>query len=103
MSSLEFDYFSCMDDGLIVDHENAMDHLDHNIVGQQYVIKAPKKKIMQGMVSRNLVNKEREKLNVIRFEKREEADKKKELLAQKRFQMQIPDGDVIVNLLEIEV
>jgi len=88
---------------VIVDAENLSDHNGHDILGEFFVIKKNKKKIMAGLVSKKLINIEQQKLNVIKFENRESFNKKKKILAQERYQKQIPDGAVIVNLKEMQI
>ena len=100
---MKFDYFSCIQCNVIVSTENLVEHNGHDFIGEFFVIKQSKKKVLPGLISKKLINAEQDKLNVIKFEKREALDKKKKVLAQERYQKQIPDGDVIVNLAEMKV
>jgi len=88
---------------VVVNDENLSEHNGHDIMGEFFVIKQNKKKILPGLVSKKLINSEKEKLNVIKFEKREALNKKKKTLAQERYQKQIPDGDSIINLMEMKI
>jgi len=100
---MKFDYFSCILCNVVVNDENLSEHNGHDIMGEFFVIKQNKKKILPGLVSKKLINSEKEKLNVIKFEKREALNKKKKTLAQERYQKQIPDGDSIINLMEMKI
>ena len=88
---------------MIVDSENSSAHIGHDILGEFFNIKKNKKKIMPGVISKKLINKEKEKLNIIKFNKRDDLRKKQKRLAQERFEKQVPDGTVIVNLLEMNI
>ena len=100
---MKFDFFTCIQCKIIVNDKNLNKHNGHDIMGEFFVIKQNKKKILPGLVSKRLINSEKEKLNVIKFEKRQALDKKKKTLAQERYQKQIPDGAVIVNLSEMKI
>ena len=100
---MKFDYFSCIQCNVIVSTENLGEHNGHDFIGEFFVIKQNKKKVLPGLISKRLINTEQQKLNVIKFEKREALDKKKKVLAQERYQKQIPDGAVIVNLTEMKI
>jgi len=88
---------------VIISTENLGEHNGHEFIGEFFVVKQNKKKVLSGLISKKLINIEQDKLNVIRFEKREALDKKKKILAQERYQKQIPDGDIIVNLMEMKI
>ena len=100
---MKFDYFSCIQCNVIVSTGNLGEHNGHDFIGEFFVIKQNKKKVLPGLISKRLINTEQQKLNVIKFEKREALDKKKKILAQERYQKQIPDGAVIVNLTEMKI
>jgi len=98
---MEFDYFLCMSCGVVVEKDNASEHREHNVLGCMYVIKNPKRKIHIGLISQVAIRKAQEKLEEERWEKRQVKEAKQKLLQQKRFDKQIPSGDIIVNLLEV--
>ena len=110
------DYYSCIEDkenmseekfkrhsktSLIVDESNIAEHASCTLLGMFYNIKNFKKKLMPGLISKKLINHEKEKLNVIKYENREIKEKKQKLLAQKRFETEIPSGSIVINLAEI--
>ena len=99
---MQFDYFTCMLDGVIVDKSNVNMHLGHNIVGEMFVIKQYKKKKLPGLISQAVINAANEKLAQERWEKREIKEKAKRIRDQERFEKQIPSGDIIINLLELK-
>lgn len=100
---MEFDYFSCIEHSVIVDERNLEEHASCQKVGVFFQIKKHSKKIMPGLVSKKLINSEREKQSEARYEKHLVKEAKQKVLAQERFAKQIPSGDVIINLLEITV
>ncbi len=95
---MNFDYFICMKDNVIVDGENIADHSKHDILGTFFKIRHFKKKLMPGLVSRELIRQAVEKENMRKYEIREEKEMKKKRLAQIRYEKQVPDGAVIINL-----
>lgn len=99
---MKFDYFSCIQCKVVVTEESLSKHVGHDILGEYFVIKHNKKKITPGLISKKLINAEKEKQNIERFNRQTDLEKKKKLLAQQRFEQQIPDGEVIVNLLEMK-
>ena len=100
---LEFDYYSCMGHGVIVDEDNIKDHLSCDITGEMFVIKSYKKGLVQGMVSAPLVRKMNEKKELERWEKNQVKEKAKRIRDQERFEHQIPSGDIVINLLTMEM
>ena len=100
---MNFDYFSCIQCSVIVDERNFDEHKDHDKLGEFYQIKVRKPKLSPGIISKALVNRELEKQMVIKTKARNEREKYKKHLAQERFALQIPSGDVIVNLLEMKI
>ena len=100
---MKFDYFICTKCNVIVEDKNVQEHYSHGILGTMFKIKHAKKKLTQGLISRKLINSEKDKLSIIKFNARSEKEKKQKILAQQRFAKQIPDGDVIVNLLELKI
>ena len=100
---MKFDYFSCIQCKVVVSEETLAKHIGHDFLGEYFVIKQNKKKITPGLISKKLINAEKEKQNIERFNRQTEFEKKKKRLAQKRFGQQIPDGAVIVNLMEMKV
>lgn len=100
---MNFDYFSCIQDKVIVDDKNKGDHKNCDIVGEFFKIKVQKKKLYAGVISRSLINKAKEEQNIERFHKREKINEHKKLLAQERFEKQIKNGEIIVNLLEMKI
>ena len=99
---MEFDYFLCMDCGVVVNGGNRVVHKDHGVIGEMFVIKSYKKKKQPGLISQSVINAEQDKINEERWEKRQARDEKRKLLEQQRFEYQIPSGDIIVNLLEVK-
>ena len=97
---LTFDYFTCMKDKVIVNDNNLAEHHGHDIVGEFFVIKNYKRPLQPGLISKKLINSEREKIQVARYEANEVKLIKKRDLEQKRFVQQLPDGAMIVNILE---
>ncbi len=100
---MNFNYFSCMDHGLIVDENNLSEHNKCNILGEMFKIKSPKKKVFLGLIGKSIIEKAREEQNIIKYEKRELLEKKKKTLAQARFEKQIPDGHIVINLSEMNL
>ena len=100
---LEFDYYSCMSHGVIVNDDNVKNHLSCNVVGESYIIKQYHKPKQPGLISATLVRNEREKLETIRWERNQELEKAKRIRDQDRFQFQIASGDIIINLLTMEM
>ncbi len=100
---MNFDYFSCIQHSVIVDSQNLNEHSECDKVGEFFKIKVRKIKLSPGIISRKLVNIELEKQMIVKTKARNEREKYKKHLAQERFALQIPSGDVIVNLLEMKI
>ncbi len=100
---MNFDYFSCIQHSVIVDERNVSEHSACDKLGEFFIIKARKPKLSPGIISKKLVNIEIEKQMVIKTKARNEREKYKKQLAQQRFALQIPSGDVIINLLEMKI
>ena len=100
---MNFDYFSCIQHSVIVDSQNLSEHSACDKLGEFYQIKVRKAKLSPGIISKKLVNIEIEKQMVIKTKARNEREKYKKHLAQERFALQIPSGDIIVNLLEMKI
>ncbi len=100
---MNFNYFSCMEHSVIVDEDNYSDHSKCNLLGEMFKIKVSKKKVFSGLIGKSVIEKAREEQNIIKYEKRALLEKKKKHLAQERFQKQIPDGDIVINLLEMKI
>lgn len=100
---MKFDYFSCIQHAVIVDSENLHEHSQCDKLGEFYKIKVRKPKLNPGIVSKKLVNIEIEKQMIIKMKARNEREKYKKQLAQERFALQIPSGDIIINLLEMKI
>ena len=100
---MQFDYFTCMSDGVIVNRDNVNLHLSHDVVGEMYVIKQYKKKKLPGLISQAVINDANEKIAQERWEKRQIKDKARRIRDQERFEHQIPSGDIIINLLDMEI
>ena len=100
---MNFNYFSCIQHNVIVDNTNLREHSACDKVGEFFKIKVSKKKVSNGLISKSLINKAKEKINIEKFKARELKDKHKKKLAQERFEKQIPDGDIIINLLEMKI
>ncbi len=103
ITSLDFDYFSCIQHNVVVEKSDLEAHKGCDFVGEYFKIKAPKKKIYSGLISKKLVNKEKEKENIRKFLERKKHEDHRKELAQVRFEKQINDGDAIVNLLEMKI
>lgn len=100
---MRFDYYSCMQHSVIVDEENNSEHSVCDKIGVFFQIKNYRKPVVPGLIAKKIIDAEREKLNIIKYEKRDVLNKKKKLLAQERFSRQIPSGDVIINLTEMKI
>ncbi len=100
---MKFDFFSCMQHKVIVDERNFEDHKNCAKVGERFKIKTFKKKSFAGLIGRNIVEKEMEKIHAKRYEKREKEESKKKILAQERYEKQIPQSSIIINLREVKI
>lgn len=100
---MNFDYFSCIQHSVIVDEQNSSEHSACDKLGEFFKIKVRKPKLSPGIISKKLVNIELEKQMVIKTKARNEREKYKKHLAQERFALQIPNGDIIINLLEMKI
>ncbi len=104
---MKFNYFYCENCKKIIDEELVNDSKDkhggHFIIGQFFKIRKTRQKKSQALVARCLVDKAREKLNIERYEKREELEKKRKRRAQEQFSKQILPGDLILNLRQCEL
>lgn len=100
---MNFDYFLCIQDGVIVEEKDFSKHVGHDIVGEFFQVKRNKKKVFTGLIPKRIVNKAKEEQNVKIYFARKAKQKKKKLLEQQRFEKQVEDGAVIVNLLEMKI
>lgn len=95
---MEFDYLQCMVHKVIVDENNQKEHNTCGLIGMMFDIKKPKFKIYGGLIAKQIIAKEVEKLNVEKWEKNEVKKKLKKMRGQERFKRQIPQGSQIINL-----
>jgi len=95
---MDFDYLQCMIHKVIVDENNQKDHSSCGLIGMMFDIKKPKSKIYGGLIAKQIISKEIEKVNVEKWEKKQVKTKLKKMREQERFKRQIPQGSHIINL-----
>lgn len=100
---MNFDFFSCIQHNVIVDERNAGEHENCDKVGEFFKVKVNKPKLSSGLISKRLINAAKEEQNIKKFKAKEKLRKHKKVLAQERFEKQIPDNDVIINLTEMKI